>query len=57
MCYGMNCPHEDRYSGECSFHGRGLFPCSVDEEGEEQAGEEFAFSEAEPEDDEKENAA
>ena len=54
MCYGMNCSHEDRYSGECRFHGRGMFPCAVDEE---QAGEEFAFSDAESGDDEKENAA
>ena len=54
MCYGMNCSHEDRYSGECTFHGRGMFPCAVDEE---EAGEDFAFSEAEPGDDEKENAA
>lgn len=44
MCYGMHCPHEDRYSGECRFHGRGMFPCAVDEA---EAGEEFAFSEAE----------
>ena len=54
MCYGMNCSHEDRYSGECRFHGRGMFPCAVDEE---EAGEEFTFSEDEPGDDGKENAA
>ena len=44
MCYGMNCPHENRYDGECVFQGRGPRPCREERFFEEIP--EFIFSEA-----------
>lgn len=34
MCYGMSCPHENGYSGECTFNGVGPFPCPGEDESE-----------------------
>jgi len=34
MCYGMGCPHENGYSGECAFNGVGPFPCPDEDESE-----------------------
>ena len=36
MCYGMGCEYEDRYTGECGWHGRGYYPCNDWPEDEEQ---------------------
>ncbi len=36
MCYGMGCPHEHPYTGECQYRGRGPRPCPDREEPERE---------------------